>query len=257
MENIIKTPHINAKLSEIANVVIMPGDPIRALNFAKKMLKNYKPFNGIRGNTGYTGEYKGTRISIMASGMGMPTMGIYSYELYTKFNVDVIIRMGSCGGYKESLKPGTLVCATKAFSESMFDKENSGKIPAKHLLNMSENGCKEVEKVNNSFDYNLKMVTCHSADVFYNPVSEIWNVYKKEGYDIDVVEMEAFALQSNANRVSKELNKLKTAIAIFFVSDNLISHEFMSAQEREVGTEHLFELTAEVAKSFQDKINNR
>ena len=114
------TPHNEAKLGEIAKTVIMPGDPLRAKYIAENFLENATLVNKVRGMYAYTGDYKGTRISVMAHGMGIPSIGIYCYELYKFYNVENIIRIGSCGGYKPELKLFDIILSEKVFSESNF-----------------------------------------------------------------------------------------------------------------------------------------
>ena len=114
------TPHNEAKKEDIANIVVMPGDPLRAKYIAENFLENYKLVNSVRGMYAYTGDYKGKRITIMASGMGMPSMGIYSYELYKFYDVDYIIRIGSCGCYSPDLKLFDIILSENCFSEGNF-----------------------------------------------------------------------------------------------------------------------------------------
>ena len=114
------TPHIEAKKEEIAKTVIMPGDPLRAKYIAENYLENYKLVSKVRNIYAYTGYYKGVRITVMASGMGMPSIGIYSYELYKFYDVENIIRVGSAGAYTDSLKLYDIVLATSSYSESSF-----------------------------------------------------------------------------------------------------------------------------------------
>ena len=116
----MSTPHNEAKLGEIAKTVIMPGDPLRAKYIAETFLDDYKLVNSVRGMYAYTGKYKGKEITVMASGMGMPSMGIYSYELYKFYEVENIIRVGSCGSYKPDLKLFDIILAENTFSESNF-----------------------------------------------------------------------------------------------------------------------------------------
>ena len=116
----MSTPHNEAQLGDIAKTVIMPGDPLRAKYIAENFLENFKLVNQVRGMYAYTGTYKGQTLTIMASGMGMPSIGIYSYELYKFYNVENIIRIGSCGGYKPELKLFDIILSEKVFSERQF-----------------------------------------------------------------------------------------------------------------------------------------
>ena len=118
----MSTPHNNAKIGQIAKTVLMPGDPLRAKKIAEAYLEDVVMFNDVRNNLGYTGKYKGKAVSVMSSGMGMPSIGIYSYELYSVYGVENIIRVGSAGSYSEALKVYDVILVTEAYSESSYAK---------------------------------------------------------------------------------------------------------------------------------------
>ena len=122
----MSTPHIEANHNEIAKVVLMPGDPLRAKYIADTFLQDVKQFNTVRNMFGYTGMYQGKQISVMGSGMGMPSIGIYSYELFSVYDVDVILRVGSCGSYCEEAKVFDVILATSAYSESNYAHVQNG-----------------------------------------------------------------------------------------------------------------------------------
>ena len=244
----IKTPHVMINpedKTEIAKVVVMPGDPLRAKHFAKTYLKNVKQWNGIRGNFGYTGEYNGKLVSVLASGMGIGSIGIYAFELYKFCGVELIIRMGSCGSYSKDLKVLTTVIAKDAFLPGGgFDLEFTGNktkvaICPEQDLNTALNIIKTKSK------HNVIPVHAHSSNVFYSQLSTPpWELYAKEGIHLDVVEMESHALFL----IAKFLNK--HALGLFAVSDNLITHEATTPEQRENGLKELFDVTILVASNF-------
>ncbi len=198
----IPTPHIEvASKGKIAKTVLMPGDPLRAKYIADNFLENVVCFNTVRNMFGYTGTYKGKKVSVMGSGMGMPSMGIYSYELYKFYDVERIIRIGSVGAYSDKLNFYDIVLATSAFSESTFTKtlseNNCDELDASKSLNDTIINCaKEVNQ-------NIILGKLHSSDVYYR---------KKDRHRIDyynslnclAVENESFALFANANYLNKE-----------------------------------------------------
>lgn len=226
------TPHIEAKYDEIAKTVLMPGDPLRAKFIANKYLENVKKVNEVRGMLAYTGYYKGKKITVMASGMGIPSMGIYSYELYNFYNVENIIRVGSCGTYTNKLKLYDLILVTNSYSSSTYSVVQNGSknktIPSSKLLNKK---ILETAKKNN-----LKITsgTVHCSDVFYrenDPFIELYN-----NYDCLAVEMETFSLFHNANSLNKE------ATCILTVSDNLVTKEETTSLERQNSFTQMIEL---------------
>jgi purine-nucleoside phosphorylase len=131
------TPHNKAKLNDIAKVVLMPGDPLRAKWIAENFLKSAKLVNDVRGMFAYTGTYKNKKITVMAHGMGMPSIGIYSYELFKFYNVNTIIRVGSAGAFAKTIKLGDVIIAKEAFSESIYAKDVGVKVPSSKILKAS------------------------------------------------------------------------------------------------------------------------
>ncbi|MEI3356518.1 MAG: hypothetical protein V8R81_05705 [Clostridia bacterium] len=167
------TPHNEAKLGDIAKTVIMPGDPLRAKYIAENFLDNYRLVNEVRGMYAYTGTYKGKEVTIMASGMGMPSMGIYSYELYKFYDVENIIRIGSCGSYKPELKLFDIVLAKQVFSEGNFaytlNNDNC------HLVNSNDYLNSILEKTANGLNINIyegNTVCTDCFDVYMTDVSK-------------------------------------------------------------------------------------
>ena len=215
------TVHIESKNDEIAKVVLMPGDPKRSEYIAKNFLKDYKLVNNVRGMMAYTGYYKDKLVTIFPSGMGIPSMGIYSYELYKEYGVENIIRIGSCGGYDNSLNLKDIVLVTESYSESTY---------AKALDNYKEKIVKSDNTLNNiiestSKNLNKKIVKgrIYCSDAFY----EMDYDYKKRSKDLSVlgIEMETFALFNNARLFGKKAAALLTVSDLFFSDDKLNSLE--------------------------------
>ncbi len=231
------TPHIEAKEEDIAKTVIMPGDPLRCKMIAEKYLSNYKLVNHIRNQLAYTGYYKGKRVTIFSSGMGNPSMGIYSYELFKFYNVDEIIRVGSCGSFKEELGLYEVILVDNSYSLSNYlnelTDENSRLLSSNKELNT--NIYDAAKKLGITLNYGNVFCT----DVFYNHVNM---EYLKENYNCLATEMETFALFSNAKMLNKK------ASAILTVSDNLITHEETTAEERQNSFNSMIELALESVK---------
>ncbi|MCI5879593.1 MAG: purine-nucleoside phosphorylase [Bacillales bacterium] len=226
------TPHINALEGEIAKVVIMPGDPLRAKYIAENYLKDYKLVNTVRNIYAYTGYYNDKLVTVMASGMGMPSIGIYSYELYKFYNVEKIIRIGTCGVYTDKVKLFDVILVNNAYSDSSFAKVQNGYndniISASKELN---NKIKETGK-NNNID--LVEGTIYSSDVFYKE-NDNYEVLRDK-YNCLGVEMESFALFSNAKVLNKE------AACLLTVTDHFITKEKASSTDREKSLNKMIEL---------------
>ena len=213
------TPHIEAKKEEIAKIVIMPGDPNRAKFIAENYLDDYRLVNSIRSNYIYTGHYKGKLVTIATSGMGMPSMGIYSYELFNFYDVDEIIRIGSCGAVCEEIELGSVILPTGAYTNSNFSCQFDSEIV---------NYCFSSNEINDrikacSLKHNINLIESDvkTSDLFYH--------LKKENdmFSYSAVEMECFALFYIAKRLNKK------ASAVLTVSDNIKTLEEMSSKERE------------------------
>jgi len=212
----MSTPHNAAKRGDIAKTVLMPGDPLRAKFISEKYLENTTQFNNVRGMLGFTGTYKGKQISVMGSGMGIPSIGIYSFELFTEFDVDNIIRIGSSGGYAENLKLQDIILVLEAYSESTYAKFQSGfdgdTIAASPDL---------VKRLRNSAErLGVSMIEgcAHSSDVFYRTIEsepDYWKNMSKEKNCLSV-EMEAFGLFHNANITGKNAACLLTISDLLF-----------------------------------------
>ena len=236
----IPTAHIEVKEEGIiAKTVLMPGDPLRAKFIAETFLENVQKFNNVRNVFGYTGTYKGRKISVMASGMGMPSIGIYSYELFNFYGVENIIRIGSCGAYTADLNLYDVILATKAWSESTYAKVQSGyeydTIAASPDLNS------KLEKIAGELDIKVNKHIVHSSDVFYREnFDEYKDIYKKHG--CTSVEMESFALFHNANISGKK------AACLLTVSDNLVTRELTTSDERQGAFTNMMKIALEMAE---------
>ncbi len=235
----IPTPHIEAKdASLIAKTVLMPGDPLRAKFIAETYLTDVVQFNHVRNMFGYTGNYHGKRVSVMGSGMGMPSIGIYSYELFTFYGVEEIIRIGSCGSYSKDASLYDVIIVEEAYSESSFAKV------AFHEPATILKAHPEVVKQLKDAAKRLKLPTIvgriHSSDVFYRQKGNVFTDVV-EPYHCLAVEMESFALFANANALGKK------AGCILTVSDSLVTHEATTAQERQESFNKMMEIALEAA----------
>ncbi len=217
------TPHIECEINEIAKTVIMPGDPLRAKVIAETFLEDYKLINNVRGMLGYTGKYKDKYVTVMSSGMGMPSIGIYSYELYKFYDVENIIRVGTCGAYTKDLNLYDVILVSNCYSESSYAKTQNGCTDNIMYSNQTLN-----EKIINAANMNnshLTIGTIHSSDVFYKENDNFMELYNK--YGCIASEMESFALFHNANVLGKK------AACLLTVSDNLVTKEHSSSEERQ------------------------
>ncbi len=234
----MSTPHISASENQIAKTVLMPGDPLRAKFIAETFLEDVVQVNSVRNMFGFTGTYKGKRVSVMGSGMGMPSIGIYSYELFKFYGVERIIRVGSAGAYSADLKVYDTVLASAAYSESSFAKtafnyDGSEMYPSEKLNRLISESAKEL-------GIELTEGVIHSSDVFYR------------GYDFDYkkfneltkalcVEMESFALFANAKHLNKE------AACLLTISDSFVTNEATNAEERQNSFTNMMKIALEAA----------
>lgn len=216
------TPHIGAKLGDIAETVIMAGDPLRVKFMAEKFLDDAIQFNNIRGMLGFTGTYKGKRVSVMGHGMGMPSIGIYTYELFNFYGVKNIIRVGSAGSYQKDLHVGDIVIALGACTDSNYaaQYELPGTFAPTADFQLARQAVNECERLG----YPYKVGNVLSSDVFYseNPHSDKWI-----NMGVLAVEMEIAALYMNAARTGNR------ALGICTISDHLITGEVTTAEERQ------------------------
>jgi purine-nucleoside phosphorylase len=235
----MSTPHINAEKKDIAKVVLMPGDPLRAKYIADTFLSDVSQFNSVRNMFGYTGFYKGRKISVMGSGMGMPSIGIYSYELYKFFDVETIIRIGSCGAYTKDLKVYDTILVTEAYSESSFAlaqaKCEKTTLSASKLIN------EKLEKISKELNIPVVKGKIHSSDVFYREYSDEVLEFAQEK-NLLGVEMESFALFHNANVLKKN------AACLLTVSDSLVTNESTTPEERQTAFTNMMKIALEMAE---------
>ena len=239
MKEVNATPHIEVKDAELfAKTVLMPGDPLRAEYIAKTYLKDYVKINNVRNMFGFTGYYKGKKVTVMGSGMGMPSIGIYSFELFDQYGVENIIRIGSCGSYVSEIDVYDVVVATDAYSESSFAKVafgyNEDILKPDMMLNKRINDCA------NKLGYKVLNGRVHSSDVFYRRNGDVMQDVVAKHY-CDVVEMESFALFANARYLGKR------AACILTVSDSFISHKVTTAAERQSSFNKMMEIALEAA----------
>lgn len=233
----MSTPHNEANKEEIAKVVLMPGDPLRAKFIADTYLSDVICFNKVRNMFGYTGTYKGKRISVMGSGMGMPSIGIYSYELFSQYDVELIIRVGSAGSYCKEAKVYDVVLVNEAYSESNYAKVQNGyeldkTYPDTELNDQIKDTAKRL---------NIAVVEgcIHSSDVFYQEDKSPYHERLYAEHGCIAVEMESFALFHNAKVLGKK------AACLLTISDSFVSNEVTSAKERETSFTKMMELALE------------
>lgn len=218
------TPHIEAAPGAFAKTVLMPGDPLRAQFIATNYLENVREINRVRNMFAYTGTFRGKPVSVMGSGMGMPSIGIYSWELFKEYDVERIIRIGSCGAYTEDLALYDVVLATHVYSETSFGQTQNGESSPYRKPSSALNHA--LIQCAHALDIPLKTGTIHSCDVFYRENFEDFRrIYADFG--AICVEMEAFALFHNAQVLGKE------AACILTVSDSLVTQEAASAEARQ------------------------
>ena len=231
MSKFIPTPHINAGEDDFAETVLMPGDPLRSKFIADNYLENVRLVNNVRNVQGYTGTYKGKPVSVMASGMGCPSIGIYSYELYHFYHVKNIIRIGSAGALSPNLKLRDIVIALSAYTNSGYVKSFG--------FDGNVAPCCSYELLEKAMNYARNMscrVQCgpvFSSDAFYSEVNTTETLQK---LGVLAVEMEAAALYLNAARAGKN------ALAICSISDSLVTGEELSAEDRQNGFRNMMEL---------------
>lgn len=229
------TAHNHAKKGEIAKIVLMPGDPHRAKWIAETFLEDAILVNDVRGELCYTGTYKNKKVSVMSHGMGIPSIGIYAYELYSFYDVETIIRIGSTGSYKKDLNVNDVVLVSKSYSDSTYAKLIGAKVDESKMLYPTKEVNDLILNTANELNFNLKEVVCHASDVFYN------NNYETLEQTItrtnsDCVDMESFGLFANANILNKNAATLLT------VSDSLVTGESLSPADRANTFKNMVEL---------------
>lgn len=231
------TPHIKADLGDFASTVLMPGDPLRAKYIAENFLTDVKQVNAVRNMFGYTGMYKGKRLSVMASGMGMPSIGIYSHELFSQFGVETIIRVGTCGAFQKDAQLFDLFIASTASTTSnwnaQFHLDGTYSAGADFLL------AKKAYDLGLKKNLRVKAGNVLSSDIFYDADPEAWKKWARLG--VLGVEMEAFALYMNAAQLGKK------ALTLLTVTDVFLSGQKATPEQREIGLKAMIELALEIA----------
>lgn len=235
------TPHINATPEDIARTVLMPGDPLRSKFIAENFLTDAKLINNVRGIQGYTGTYEGTRVTVMASGMGMPSIGIYSYELYNFFGVENIMRIGSAGSIHMDVKVRDIVMAMGTSTNSNYVRQFQ--VPGTYApiadYGMLKQAIAEAEKIGASYHVGNVL----SSDTFYDDQADANDYWQKMG--VLCIEMETAALYMNAARAGKH------ALGIFTVSDHILTKEALSAEERQTSFTEMMEIALHTAVALE------
>jgi len=232
------TPHNGAKLGEIAKTVLMPGDPLRAKFIAEKFLEDIVQFNSVRNMLGYTGTYKGKRISVMGGGMGMPSIGIYSYELFNYYDVDNIIRIGTAGSVSEKLHLRDIVIGLGASTDSNYASQYNlpGTFAPIASFDLVSSAVEKAKKNN----INAVIGNILSSDIFYNADKTALEKWRSMG--ILAVEMEAAALYMNAAEAGKN------ALCLLTISDCPLTGESLSAEDRQLSFTEMMKIALEIAK---------
>ena len=233
----IPTAHNNAKANDFAKTVLMPGDPLRAKYIAETYLENPRQVTAVRNMFGYTGTYKGKEISVMGGGMGMPSIGIYSYELFNFYGVDQIIRIGSAGALQDHIKVMDVVIGMGACTDSNYAYQYGlpgtfAPIADYELMN------KAIETAKRQ-GTNVIVGNVLSTDVFYNTMSNANDLWKNMG--VLAVEMEAAGLYMNAAKAGKK------ALCMLTISDHVYTGEALDAEERQLGFGKMMEIALELA----------
>ena len=233
----MSTPHNEASVGEIAKTVLMPGDPLRAKFLADTYLTEVKQFNSVRNMLGYTGNYKGKKVSIMGSGMGMPSMGIYSYELFSQYGVETIIRIGSCGSFRKDVCLRYIIIVQGFCTDSDFahQYELPGIYSAISDFDLLEKAVMKARQLNASYHVGNVL----SSDIFYHANSNTTEKWVSVG--CLGVEMESYALFATAAYLNKK------ALTLLTVSDSLVSDEQTTAKEREKTFVTMMEIALEIA----------
>lgn len=232
----IPTPHIGAREGEIAERVIMAGDPLRAKFMAENFLENPVQYNAVRGMLGYTGTYKGKRVSVQGHGMGIPSIGIYTYELFNFYGVKRIIRTGSAGAYHPELQLGDVVIGIGASTDSSYGAQYNlpGTFAPTADFALARAAVEKAEKMGVRY----RVGNILSSDVFYGDNGDRWREWQKMG--VLAVEMEAAALYMNAARSGKE------ALCICTISDSLVTGEASSAEQRQTSFTNMMEIAFDI-----------
>lgn len=233
----MSTPHIGAKMGDIAETVLMPGDPLRAKFIAETFLEDVVQFNTVRNMFGYTGTYKGKKISVMGSGMGVPSIGIYSYELIHFYGVKNLIRIGSCGAIQKDLQLYDVIFGIGASTNSNFAHQYN--LPGTYSATASYELLEKAKRAADEKGTHVTIGNILSSDTFYSEDPTEVERWAKMG--VLAIEMEAFALYCNAARAGVN------ALCILTVSDSIVNKEETTAEEREKSFTRMMEIALELA----------
>ena len=238
MSSMIPTPHIGAKEGDFAKTVLMPGDPLRAKYIAETYLENPRLVTSVRNMLGYTGTYKGREISVMGGGMGMPSIGIYSYELFNFYGVESIIRIGSAGGFSDKLQLKDVVVGMGACTNSNYAQQYG--LPGTFAPIADYDLMQKAIDIAKAQGTRVVVGNVLSSDPFYNADATANDKWKSMG--VLCVEMEAAALYMNAAQAGKK------ALCLLSISDHLYTGEALSSDERQVGFGKMMEIALELAE---------
>lgn len=237
----MSTPHNEANIGDIAKTVVMPGDPLRAKYIAENFLDNYKLVNQVRGMYAYTGTYKGKEITVMAHGMGMPSVGIYTYELFKIYGVENIIRIGSCGGYKPELKLFDIILTENVFSESNYaltlNNDNC------HIVSSNSDLNSIIEDTAKDSNINIVLGNTVCTDCFDVYMTDVNKFLERvpDNFNPVAAEMEAFALFYNAKLLNKKASCLMSVVDSKFIKD------IATPEERQTGLNTMIKLALDSA----------
>ncbi len=230
------TPHNEAKKEDIANLVIMPGDPLRAKYIAENFLEDYKLVNSVRGMFAYTGFYRGKRLTVMAHGMGMPSIGIYCYELYKFYNVNTIIRIGSCGTFSPDIKTGDIILVNKSYTEGNFSLAMNNEI-----CHTVDGTLATIDVIKNiSKDTNIPIIegTILCNEYFDPYMEDIQKLFDRLPKELNILgsEMESFALYYTAHVLNKN------AACLLTVVDSMFENKSMTPEERQTSLNNMIKI---------------
>ena len=237
----MSTPHNEANIGDIARTVVMPGDPLRAKYIAENFLDNYKLVNQVRGMYAYTGTYKGKEITVMAHGMGMPSVGIYTYELFKIYGVENIIRIGSCGGYQPELKLFDIILTENVFSESNYaltlNNDNC------HIVSSNSDLNSIIEDTAKDSNINIVLGNTVCTDCFDVYMTDVNKFLERvpDNFNPVAAEMEAFALFYNAKLLNKKASCLMSVVDSKFIKD------IATPEERQTGLNTMIKLALDSA----------
>lgn len=237
MMNKVPTPHIGAAKEQVAKTVLMPGDPLRAKYIAETFLEHYECVNTVRNMFGYTGDYQGKRVTVFGGGMGIPSVGIYTYELFNFYEVEQIIRIGTAGTISNRVKLRDVVIGTGACTDSNYAAQY--RLPGTFAAIADFELARAAAKVGERLGINTVAGNILTSDVFYSDDDQALTAWQKMG--VLAVEMEAAALYMNAARAGKK------ALCMLTISDAPLRHEALSVEDRQTGFTDMMKIALEIA----------